>query len=395
VFRAGNPHRYIVDRIADHYTDSVEHTWLVSHGGYRLFRMPVTSFSSWRFHWTNRPVTVAMRIVKKPFQTPEIVRMHRPFAAVAVLSTAAALLALAGCGSSTSPTGSQVTSFKSLPAADQAAISTSVASEVAASVASFSSFDPYSAGFFNRVVNHRAAVRSALHASIAHTRGPRFQSSSSCTPTESPANPVDEDGDGVADADTLTLACSIALNPGSDSINYDIAISDPTPQVADLDYNASLSLFSSETGGSAGNDQFTFVGSGNATETPGLITQQGSWTLTGTVANAPDNTNGTLKFVESDTATYAYTGAFLTTFGENFPAGTFNLSGNWTWNITSSSLNGSLSFTLSTPGGLNIQPGCGSTSSIESGTLVIAFTDGTKVTATWANCQETPSYTTT
>jgi hypothetical protein len=392
VFRAETPHRYIVDRIADHHTDSVEHTWLVSHGGYRLFRMPVTSFSSWRFNWTNRPVTVAMRIVK-PFQTPEIVRMHRPFAAVAVLSAAAAILALAGCGSST-PTGSQVTSFKSLPAADQAAISTSVANEVAASVASFSSFDPYSVGFFNRVVSHKAALRSALHASIAQERGPRFQSSS-CTPTESPANPVDEDGDGVADADTLTYGCTIAANPGSDSIAYNIVISDPTPQTADLDYNAAVTLFLSEIGGSAGNDQFTYGGSGSATETPGLITQQGNWTLTGTISNAPNNTNGSVKFVESDTATYAYTGAFLTSFGQNFPAGTFNLSGNWTWNITSSSLNGSLSFTLTTPGGLNIQPGCGSTSSIESGTLVIAFSDGTKVTATWANCQETPSFTTT
>ena len=241
MFRAGNPHRYIVDRIADHHTDSVEHTWLVSHGDYRLFRMPVTSFSSWRFHWTNRPVTVAMRIVKKPFQTPEIVRMHRPFAAVAVLSTAAAVLALAGCGSSS--TSPSATSFKSLPQAEQTEFEQSAVTEVEASVLSFTSTDPTSLFLFNKVASKRFTGGMRMAGSKTT---PRFQNTTSCS-TES-GNSNDEDQDGVVDADSVTFACTDTASGETITENGFFSWGDPTPTTADLEINDAANLQLALTG---------------------------------------------------------------------------------------------------------------------------------------------------
>jgi hypothetical protein len=389
VFRAGNPHRYTVNRIADHHTDSVEHTWLVSHGDYRLFRMPVTSFSSWRFHWTNRPVTVAMRIVKKPFQTPEIVRMHRPFAAVAVLSAAAAVLALAGCGSSS--TSPSQTNFKSLPAAEQAAFEQSAVQEVEASVLSFTSTDPTSLFFFNKVASKR--FTGGLRMAGSKTT-PRFQNSQSCS-TES-GNANDEDQDGVVDADSITFACTDTASGETITENGFFSWGDPTPNTADLEINDAANLQLALTGSTDGNISLSLVGNAAITQTSSTLNLQGTWAIDETLANNPQNQNGTFKLGANENATFTWTGSAPTYFG-TLTAGTVNLSGSWSYDINTTQTTVNLAFSVSTPTVLTIdEQNCTTNSSgIVSGELDIKFADGTVVKAVWTGCPAQPSYTVT
>jgi hypothetical protein len=389
VFGAGNPHRHTVNRIADHHTDSVEHTWLVSHGDYRLFRMPVTSFSSWRFHWTNRPVTVAMRIVKKPFQTPEIVRMHRPFAAVAVLSAAAAVLALAGCGSSS--TSPSQTNFKSLPAAEQAAFEQSAVQEVEASVLSFTSTDPTSLFFFNKVASKR--FTGGLRMAGSKTT-PRFQNSQSCS-TES-GNANDEDQDGVVDADSITFACTDTASGETITENGFFSWGDPTPNTADLEINDAANLQLALTGSTDGNISLSLVGNAAITQTSSTLNLQGTWAIDETLANNPQNQNGTFKLGANENATFTWTGSAPTYFG-TLTAGTVNLSGNWSYDINTTQTTVNLAFSVSTPTVLTIdEQNCTTNSSgIVSGELDIKFADGTLVKAVWTGCPAQPSYTVT
>jgi hypothetical protein len=388
VFSAGNPHRYTVKRIADLHTDTVEHTWLVSHGGYRLFRMPVTSFSSWRFHWTNRPVTVAMRIVK-PFQTPEIVRMHRPFAAVAVLSTAAAVLALAGCGSSS--TSPSQTNFKSLPAAEQTAFEQSAVTEVEASVLSFTSTDPTSLFLFNKVASKRFTGGMRMAGSKTT---PRFQNTTSCS-TES-GNSNDEDQDGVVDADSVTFACTDTASGETITENGFFSWGDPTPQTADLEINDAANLQLGVTGSTDGNISLSLVGNAGITQTSSTLNLVGNWSIDETLANNPQNQNGTFKLSADENATWTFTGSAPTFFG-NLTAGTVSLTGSWSYDINTTNTTVNLAFSVSTPTVLTIdRTNCTSNDSgIESGEVDIKFADGTLVKAVWSGCPAQPSITVT
>jgi VCBS repeat-containing protein len=388
VFRAGNPHRYIVDRIADHHTDSVEHTWLVSHGGYRLFRMPVTSFSSWRFNWTNRPVTVAMRIVKKPFQTPEIVRMRRPFAAVAVLSAAAAVLALAGCGSSS--TSPSQTNFKSLPQAEQTAFEQSAVTEVEASVLSFTSTDPTSLFFFNKVASKRFTGGMRMAGSKTT---PRFQNTS-CSNESGNSN--DEDQDGVVDADSVTFACTDTASGETITENGFFSWGDPTPTTADLEINDAANLQLGVTGSTDGNINLSLVGNAAITQTSSTLNLAGNWAIDETLANNPQNENGTFKLSADENATWTWTGSAPTYFG-TLTAGTVSLTGNWSYDINTTNTTVNLAFSVSTPTVLTIDSQNCTTndSGIVSGEVDIKFNDGTVVKAVWSGCPAQPSITVT
>jgi hypothetical protein len=388
VFGAGNPHRYIVDRIADHYMDSVEHTWLVSHGDYRLFRMPVTSFSSWRFNWTNRPVTVAMRIVKKPFQTPEIVRMRRPFAAVAVLSTAAAVLALAGCGSSS--TSPSQTNFKSLPAAEQTAFEQSAVTEVEASVLSFTSTDPTSLFFFNKVASKRFTGGMRMAGSKTT---PRFQNTSCSSET---GNTNDEDQDGVVDADSVTFACTDTASGETITENGFFSWGDPTPTTADLEINDGANLQLGVTGSTDGNINLSLVGTAAITQTSSTLNLAGNWSIDETLANNPQNENGTFKLSADENATWTWTGSAPTYFG-TLESGTVSLTGNWSYDINTTNTTVNLAFSVSTPTVLTIdRQNCTTNDSgIVSGEVDIKFNDGTVVKAVWSGCPAQPSITVT
>jgi hypothetical protein len=389
VFGAGNPHRYIVDRIADHYMDSVEHTWLVRHGGYRLFRMPITSLSSWRFNGTNRPVPVAMRIVK-PFQTPEIVRMHRPFAAVAVLSTAAAILALAGCGSSSATNPSQ-TSFKSLPVAEQQEFETVATDEVVASITSMTSFSPFGSLGFDRVAAHRSDIGSRMTAS---KRARRFHSLQADTSCEVLSGNQTTNSLGIPVADTITWNnCTFASDGDTSTINGFEAYGDPTPDAAGINVADAANLTLTFASAGDGDLSLSLVGSGAITQGSGAIDETGNWALNEQISNSPSNDNGTFKLSANETATYTYGGAALTSFGSLPEPGTFNLSGNWSWNISTTSTTVNLSFSVSTPTPLTVDGCSGNAEGIDSGEIDIKFSDGTLVKAVWTGCAATPSYT--
>jgi hypothetical protein len=351
--------------------------------------MPVTSFSSWRFYWTNRPVTVAMRIVKKPFQTPEIVRMHRPFAAVAVLSTAAAVLALAGCGSSS--TSPSQTNFKSLPAAEQTAFEQSAVQEVEASVLSFTSTDPTSLFFFNKVASKR--FTGGLRMAGSKTT-PRFQNSQSCSSETGNSN--DEDQDGVVDADSITFACTDTASGETITENGFFSWGDPTPTTADLEINDAANLQLALTGSTDGNISLSLVGNAAITQTSSTLNLQGTWAIDETLANNPQNENGTFKLGANENATFTWTGSAPTYFG-TLTAGTVNLSGNWSYDINTTQTTVNLAFSVSTPTVLTIdEQNCTTNSSgIVSGELDIKFADGTVVKAVWTGCPAEPSYTVT
>ena len=310
--------------------------------------------------------------------------MRRPFAAVAVLSTAAAVLALAGCGSS-NPTG---TNFKSLTSAQQAAFENEAVLEVEANVASLATLDPYGGFGFDRVVPRRAGVMFSLIGPKNHA--PRFQTSNCITLS---GNTADEDSDGVPDNETATWNCVTQLNPGVDSITGTLNIQDPTPTTADLDYNASANLSAAEHGASSGDVAFTLKATSGLTNTAGSINESGNGTFSLTVANN-SNGNGSVKLTTNNTITYTYSGAILTSFG-TLPAGTFNLSGNWSYAVTSPNLNANLSFAVSTPGGLSIDPtNCNNNSGhVVSGEADIKFSDGTLVKAVWSGCPTQASIT--
>jgi hypothetical protein len=355
VFRAGNPHRYYVDRIADQHTDSVEHTWLVSQGGYRHFQMPITSF-----------------------QTPEIVRMHRPFAAVAVLSTAAAVLALAGCGSSTSPSQ---TSFKSLSPAEQASFEQSAVQVITGDIASLTTLDAYGAFGFQRIAEKHIGVGYAM----AGRHGPRFQTTPSCPAFTGNSN--DEDSDGVPDADTVSWANSCS------GIQGYFAYGDPTPNTADVDANFAANLTESETS-SGETINGTFGGTSSITQGSGAVDETAAWNYDFTFSGSSSGNNGTFKLGVNETATYTYGGAALTAFG-SLPPGTFSVNGNWTWAVQATNTNLNFSFTVSTPTALSINTGTCTTNpeGIQSGVVDIKFSDGTVVEAKWLNCPSTPSVT--
>jgi hypothetical protein len=351
-----NRHRYI--------TKSVEYTWLVSHGGYAPFRMSENSCQT-------------VRIVH-PIQTPEIVRMHRPFAAVAVLSAAAAVLALAGCGSSS--TSPKQTNFKSLSQAQQQEFEQVAVQVVTGDIASFTTLSPYGAFGFQRVAEKRIGAGYAL----AGRTGPRFQTSN--CPAFS-GNTSDEDGDGVPDADSVVWA-----NTCSGLQGY-FAYGDPTPNTADVDVNFAANLTTSETT-SGETISGTFGGTSSLTQGTGAVDETGAWNYDFSITGSNSSNNGTFKLGVNETASYTYGGAALTSFG-SLPPGTFSVNGNWNWVVQTSSVNVNLSFTVSTPTPLSINTSSctNNPEGVQSGEVDIKFSDGTVVKAVWLNCPGTPSTT--
>jgi len=319
--------------------------------------------------------------------SPEIVRMRRPFAAVAVLSTAAAVFSLAGCGSSS--TAPNATSFKSLTQAQQQQFETVAVTEVTANVSSLINLNPYSGFGFSRVAARRGGAMMQLIS--PKSRGPRFQGSGSCITNS--GDQTDADGDGVPGNATATWACVTALNPGVDSISGTLTIADPTANTADLDYNANVNLALAEHGTSNGDLGFVLKGQSQLTNTAGSISESGNGSFLVTIANSASG-NGSEKLTTNSTVTYTYSGGLLTSFG-SLPAGTFNINGNWSFVVTSTNLNANLSFQVSTPGGLAVdQTNCNNNDGhVVSGEADIKFGDGTLVKAVWSGCPATPSVT--
>jgi hypothetical protein len=309
--------------------------------------------------------------------------MRRPFAAVAVLGTATAVLALAGCGSSTSP---KQTNFKSLDAGTQAVVEQEAVTEVEANVSSFASFDPYAGFGFSRVAPFRGnGAIKMMGARGAHA--PRFQSTD-CSPAVS-GDQTDADQDNIPANATATFSCTFTGGSETGTLSF----SDPTPSTADLEYSANADLTINESGGSNGDLALTLSGTAALTQAPGTLTETGNSSLNAAITNAPNNQNGTVKFKANGTATYTYSGGTLVAFGD-LPDGQFDLTGDWSYDVASPSLTINLSFHVTTPGGLQIKQACTSNfGHIDSGEIDIKFSDGTLVKAQYSGCPAQPSYT--
>jgi hypothetical protein len=347
----------------------------VSHGGYRLFGNQ-SSLSN--------PM---MNII----QTPEIVRMSRPFAAFAVLSTAAAVLTLAACGGSSSSTSPKATNFKSLPQAEQTEFEQSAVAEVEASVLSFTETDPTAALFFNKVATKRftGGLRMAGSRTVAP---PRFQNDQSCVTFSGNTN--DEDADGVVDADSVTYSCNTSSGGETIVENGAWSFGDPTPNAADLDISDAANLTFSVSGGSNGSISESLTGQAAITQAASSLNLTGNWSLDATLSGQPQGDNGTLKLQAQENATWTWTGAAPTYFG-TLTQGTVNLSGSWSYdiNVTNEAVN--LAFTVSTPTILTIDRNActANDAGIVSGEIDIKFADGTLVKAQWTQCDATPGIT--
>jgi len=314
--------------------------------------------------------------------------MRRPFAAVAVLGTATAVFSLAGCGSSTSPAQ---TSFKSLSSTQQASVEDEAVVEVEANISSFATFNPTSGLLFAKVASRRTAGAAQIVRGKIGPR-PRFQTSGSCETVT--GNNADGDADGVPVADTATLACGSSTSGDSTSETGTVTFGDPTPNTADLEYNAGVNLTIAQLSASNGDENATLTAQSALTQATGMLSELNNSNLNLAITNAPNSSgNGSVKLKTNSNASYTYTGADPTSFGE-LPDGTFNLTGNWSFNVNSSQLTANLSFTISTPGGLSIMASCQNNDGhIDSGEIDIKFGDGTLVKAVYTACPSTPSIT--
>lgn len=315
--------------------------------------------------------------------------MRRPSAAFAVLSTAAAILSLAACGSSS--TSPAPTNFKSLPAAEQASFEQSAVQEVEASVLSFTETDPTALFLFNKVAMKR--FTGGLRMAGSRTT-PRFQSSQSCSSLVGNSN--DEDQDGVVDGDSATFACTDTASGEVITENGYWSFGDPTPTTADLDINDAANLQLAVTGSTDGNISLSLTGQASITQGSNSLNLQGSWALNETLANNPQNQNGTFKLQANENATFTWTGATPTYFG-TLQQGTVSLSGNWSYDINTTKDQINLSFSVSTPTIITVdRSGCTANSAgIVSGEVDIKFADGTLVKASWSGCPAQPSITVT
>lgn len=315
--------------------------------------------------------------------------MRRSFAA-ATVGTAAAVFSLAGCGGSTAP---KQTAFKSLNSEQQAAVENEAVIEVEANVSSFASFDPYQGLGFARVVPRRAAGLAGVVAGKIAQR-PRFQSGGGCNPTVT-GDATDADADGIPANATATFACDLSSNGDSASETGNLSFADPTPSAADLEYNASVNLTLAQITSSSGDLNLSLTGSSALTQAPGTLTDAGNTNLNFAITNAPSNGNGTLKLKTNSNATYTYTGADLTSFG-SLPDGSFDLTGNWSYDVNSAQLTANLTFAVTTPGGLSIKSACANNEGhIDSGEIDIKFGDGTLVKAQYTGCPSEPTITVT
>ncbi len=316
--------------------------------------------------------------------------MRRQFGAVAVLSAAAAVLSLAGCGgSSTNPNGSS-NSFKSLPAAEQQSFEAAAEEEVTATVSSFTSLNPLSGAlFFDRVAPHR--FNGAFRMMHSDRNAPRFGTASCSTNTGDLSDP---DNDGVVNSDTTSANnCTFSGSGETITENGFFAIGDPTPNTQDLDIDDAGNLTLVATG-STGNVNLVLSGQDSVTEGTGVIQLSGNWNINESVTGNPQGYNGTFKLGANETATYTFSGTAPVTFGTLPEPGKFSLSGNWTYDINATNANYNLSFTVSTPTPLTIDGCSGNSEGIDSGEVDIKFTDGTVVAIKWSGFPATPSTTT-
>lgn len=315
--------------------------------------------------------------------------MSRPFAAFAVLGTAA-VLTLAACGGSSSTSPKQ-TNFKSLPAGEQQAFETSAVQEVEASVLSFTETDPTALFLFNKVATKR--FTGGLRMAGSKTT-PRFQGSSSCTSLV--GNASDEDSDGVVDADSATFACTDTASGEIITENGFWSFGDPTPTTADLDINDAANLTLAVTGSTDGNISLVLSGQAAITQGSSSLNLTGNWNLNETLANNPQNENGTFKLAANENATFTWTGATPTYFG-TLQQGTVSLSGNWSYDINTTQETINLAFAVSTPTVITIdRQGCtNNDAGIVSGEVDIKFGDGTLVKASWSGCPAQPTITVT
>jgi hypothetical protein len=316
--------------------------------------------------------------------------MRRQFAAVAVLSTAAAVLSLAGCGGSSSTNPSSSDSFKNLPAAEQQTFETAAVDEITADISSFTSLSPLSGLFFEKVAPNR--LNGALRMARVKAKAPRFQNTDCAAES---GDLTDPDNDGVVNADTTTFNCNETSSGETITESGFFAFGDPTPNTTDLDISDAANLVLGITGGTDGNINLTLDGSATINQGTSSLTLQGDWNINEQLANNPQGYNGTFKLGANETATYSFTGTAPTTFGTLPEPGQFSLSGSWTYAINTTSENINLSFTVSTPTPLTIDGCAGNPQGVDSGEVDIKFADGTLVKAVWTSCPSTPSITVT
>ncbi len=313
--------------------------------------------------------------------------MRRPFATVAVLGTATAVFSLVGCGGSTAPSQ---TAFKSLSSSEQTAVEDEAVVEVEANISSFANFNP-TAGF---AFAHAAPRRAAGLAQIVRgkiSQRPRFQTSGTCNPVIA-GDTSDADADGIPANASATFACDLSSQGDSSSETGSVTFGDPTPNTADVDYNATVNLTLAALSASSGDENVTLTAQSALTQTTGMLSEQGNTSANLAITNAPNNENGSLKLKTNSNTTYTYSGADLTSFG-SLPDGSFNLTGNWSYDVNSPALTANLSFVISTPGGLSIKASCTNNDGrIDSGEIDIKFGDGTLVQATYSGCPTQPTY---
>lgn len=320
--------------------------------------------------------------------------MRRPFAAVAVLSAAAAVLSLAGCGgSSTSPKtpGGSSESFKSLPAAEQQEFESVAVDEITADVESFTTLSPYSGLFFNRAVPAR--FTGMLRMARIKAKAPRFQSSGDCA-TET-GDPSDPDNDGVPNSDTTTFNCSGSASGETYTETGTLEFGDPTPNTQDLDIADGANFSLNITSSSEGTIALALTGSASISEGTGSLNLSGNWNLNEQVTNNPNGYNGTFKLAANETASYTFSGTPPTFFGSLPEPGQFSVSGSWSYAVNTSTDNFNLAFSVSTPTPLTIDGCSGNGEGIDSGEVDIKFADGTLVKAVWNGCPSQPSITVT
>jgi hypothetical protein len=316
--------------------------------------------------------------------------MRRQLGAVAVLSAAAAVLSLAGCGGSSTTNPSSSDSFKSLPAAEQQTFETAAVDEITADISSFTSLSPLSGLFFQKAApNH---FSGALRMARVKQKAPRFQNTDCATES---GDLTDPDNDGVVNSDTTTFNCSETSSGETINETGFFAFGDPTPNTTDLDIADAANLTASITGSTDGNINLTLDGSATITEGTGVINLSGDWNINEQLANNPQNYNGTFKLAANETASYTFSGTAPTTFGTLPEPGQFSVSGSWTYDINATNENINLSFTVSTPTPLTLDGCSGNIEGIDSGEVDIKFADGTLVKAVWTGCPSTPSITVT
>lgn len=316
--------------------------------------------------------------------------MRRQSGAVALLGTAVAVLSLAACGGSSGTSPSNNVSFKSLSSQQQTAFENEAVAEVEANLLSFTSFDSFDALGFQKVVAHRGNAMFQVLGKKAHA--PRFQSNQSCA-TENPANPT-YNSFGIPDTLTITLNCNETVDGVTDVATGTVAYGDPNPSNPGLNYDLGYNLTLAETGSTDGDLNLTLQGTTDVTESGNTLTAAATAALNASITNSSTD-NGTFKLNASDNATYAANSALPTYFGQSLPAGTFNISGNWSYDVTSTNLNANFSFSVSTPnGGLSIDPTCvNNPSNVVSGEADIKFSDGTLVKVQWSQCPASPTIT--